>query len=112
MHMQYGRVVRMTDSTPVNISEQVKAERPKRSKTQFKGIGRHARVLGVDRPYLWLVLTGKRKNRRLLSSYRDVKRAERVLLRADARAAASTVQAASTGHQEGSPPTGGPADKI
>lgn len=102
MHMHYLRVVRMTDSTPVNISEQVKAERPKRSKTQFKGIGRHARVLGVDRPYLWLVLTGKRTNLRLLRSYRDVKRAERVLLRTGGKtAAAGSVQAAGTGHQEG-----------
>lgn len=56
-----------------------------------------ARLLGVDRTYLWMVLKGRESNPDLLARYQALK-----ALRVSTKTAvAGTVQAASTGHQEG-----------
>lgn len=41
---------------------------------KFKGIGRHAQMLGVRREHLWLVLTGQRTSHSLLSRYSQIKK--------------------------------------
>jgi hypothetical protein len=39
----------------------------------FRGISRSARALGVTREHLWQVLTARRKSRRLLARYIELK---------------------------------------
>lgn len=54
-----------------------KPERPRRGETRFPGIKRHAQELGVSRPHLFLVLTGKRASASLAKKYEALIRAER-----------------------------------
>lgn len=50
---------------------------PKRGETRFPGIKRHAETLGVSRPHLFLVLTGKRTSESLSRRYAELIRSER-----------------------------------
>lgn len=45
------------------------ASKKRRVGTRFPNINQDAKELGVSRPYLWLVLTGKREGTSLLSRY-------------------------------------------
>lgn len=46
----------------------------KRGVTEFCGIGRDARLLGVTRTHLWLVLKNRRHSPPLLRRYQSLKR--------------------------------------
>ena len=48
-----------------------------RGETRFPGIKRHAEALGISRPHLFMVLTGKRESARLITRYQDLIRAEK-----------------------------------
>ena len=47
----------------------MKTKVEKRSAVRYPGISRHAAELGVRREHLWMVLTGRRESRSLLSRY-------------------------------------------
>lgn len=49
---------------------------PKKSRVKYPRIGEHARILGVSRPHLWQVLTGRRHSRSLLQRYRTLTRGD------------------------------------
>lgn len=42
---------------------------PTGNATRFPGISKDAKKLGCTRQHLWYVLTGKRKNQRILNDY-------------------------------------------
>jgi hypothetical protein len=57
-------------------SRQTTAHRA-RGETRFPGIKRHAEALGISRPHLFMVLTGKRESARLITRYRELISAEK-----------------------------------
>lgn len=49
--------------------------KPRTGKAKFPGITADAKALGVTRPHLFLVLTGKRQSVRLLAAYKQLQKA-------------------------------------
>ena len=49
--------------------------KPRSGKALFPGITADAKALGVTRPHLYLVLTGKRTSARLTAAYRKLHKA-------------------------------------
>ncbi|MGI5868660.1 MAG: hypothetical protein ACOX9C_04340 [Kiritimatiellia bacterium] len=49
-----------------------KVKPARRRVVNFPGIGKHAEQLGVSRPHLWMVLTGRRESRSLMERYEQL----------------------------------------
>ena len=58
---------------PVQEYEGLEIREVNGCRKRFYGIGRAAKILGVNPSHLWLVLTGKRQSSRLLARIRIVK---------------------------------------